>query len=105
LRVVDSETVAIDAIDYDLASTTYSWPLSGDAESDFFGGYGRVRDPSTFLRHRPFWMVCALSDAALFRATAGTPNARVPMDRLLELLESTRQLERRPRQSPVRLPA
>lgn len=101
LRVIDCETIAIDAIDYDLARATYRWPLHGDAESHFLAGYGRARDPGAFLRHRPFWMVCALADAALFRSAARTPNARVPLDRLLGLLEP----ERGRRGSSIRMSA
>jgi hypothetical protein len=57
----------------------------------FFRGYGRYRDASDFHDHFEFWAIAVLCEAAVFRITAMTPQATIPLDRLKELLAEDRR--------------
>jgi Ser/Thr protein kinase RdoA (MazF antagonist) len=104
--VIDNETIRVDTPELDLARTWYRWPMTPPQREAFLTGYRSRRDPSSFLRHFPFWGIAALVDTALFRLRAQTPAASLPVRRLDALL---RQLERRrgtaPRRADWRLPA
>jgi hypothetical protein len=95
--IVDSGSVGIDACDLDLARTWYRWPMPPAARAAFDAGYGERRRPAGYGAHFPFWAVAVLTDAALFRARAGTPGSRVPLRRLEQLLQDLRRGDARPR--------
>jgi Ser/Thr protein kinase RdoA (MazF antagonist) len=106
LYVVDNETIRVDIPEFDLARTWYRWPMTPPQCAAFLTGYRSRRDPSSFLRHFPFWAIAALVDTVLFRLRARTPGASLPVRRLHALL---RELEQgrgalAPRTGP-RLPA
>jgi hypothetical protein len=89
--VVDSGSVGIDACDFDLARTWYRWPLPPDARLAIDAGYRECRPSDAYAAHFPFWAVAVLTDAALFRARAGTPGSRVPLRHLGRLLQDLRR--------------
>jgi hypothetical protein len=91
IRVIDNETIAVDACELDLARTWYRWPMTRTERAAFLAGYGERRPAAAFRRHFPFWAIAALVDAALFRVEARTTAAAVPVRRLVGLLD---QLER-----------
>lgn len=67
---VDNETLRFEALDYDLARTWYRWRMSDAQARAFLDGYRTTRSPDGFLRHFPYWAICALVDSVTFRATA-----------------------------------
>jgi hypothetical protein len=67
---VDNETLRFEALDYDLARAWYRWRMSDTQACAFLDGYRATRSPDGFLRHFPYWAICALVDSATFRATA-----------------------------------
>jgi UDP-2,3-diacylglucosamine hydrolase len=87
VRAVDNDSMAYDALDYDLARWWYRWPLPDAARSEFLRGYARHRSPSAFERHFVFWMVLALVESAMFRIRGGTASQDVPVAALKALLE------------------
>ncbi len=86
ITVVDNETVAVDAVELDLARTWYRWPMTSAQWAAFLAGYGEPAGARAFRQHFPFWAVAALVDAALFRLVARTGAVSVPLDRLRALL-------------------
>lgn len=70
LHAVDSETVTIDPVDFDLARTWYRWPMRKEARQAFGEGYRRSGALEPFLAHFPFWAVAVLAGASL----AGYPH-------------------------------
>ena len=106
LHVVDNETIRIDAPEWDLARTWYRWPMTPPQREAFLTGYRSRRDPTSFVRHFPFWSIAALVDTALFRLRARTPAAALPVRRLAALLRQLEQKRGTPAGRPDwRLPA
>jgi hypothetical protein len=68
---VDNETLRFEALDYDLARTWYRWRMDGAQARAFLDGYRSKRPSDAFLRHFPYWAICALVDSIVFRADAG----------------------------------
>lgn len=90
LYVVDNETLAYDAYDFDLARTRYRWPMGAAAWAAFEQGYGASRDLGSYRAHATWWAVAVLVEAALFRHRARTPRAMAPVEHLLALLATGR---------------
>ncbi len=86
LTMIDNENLTIDALPFDLARTSYRWPLRGAAEA-FWQGYRRTGDPTPFQKHRDYWMIQALAEAAAFRVAGQTTGARVPLAALLRVVD------------------
>jgi hypothetical protein len=80
--LVDNETMAVGACEFDLARTWYRWPLSRGEREEYFRAYGRTHDPRPFLAHFAFWALAVLADSACMRAAAGAALRAVPVDRL-----------------------
>lgn len=85
-HAVDSGTLALDALDFDLARTWYRWPMTSAARAAFEVGYATHRSLRSYRTHFPFWGIAVLVDAAVFRHQARTPGRRAPLRRLAELL-------------------
>jgi hypothetical protein len=79
---VDNETLRFEALDYDLARTWYRWRMDGAQARAFLDGYGAQRAPDGFLRHFPYWAICALVDSAVFRIGAGITDVDKVLRRL-----------------------
>ena len=90
VHVIDNETLAIDAYDYDLARTWYRWPMSSIQSKAYFHGYGHHRSLETFLAHFPYWAISALVDSALFRLRCEPRELSTPVERLRNLLKNLR---------------
>lgn len=88
LRVVDNETVAVGAYDFDLARTWYRWPMSGRDRQAYLSAYARRRGLDEFLDHFPYWAILTLVDSAQGRQGAPEPVASLPLARLRRLLET-----------------
>ena len=86
---IDNETIAVAALDYDLARTWYRWPLSRGAREAYFEGYAHHRSPDSYSRHFFYWAVMALAAAALYRAKTETYAASVPVSRLRDLIRDS----------------
>jgi aminoglycoside phosphotransferase len=82
VRLVDSETLAVDACEHDLARTWYRWPAAPQEREAFCTGYGDRGAGERFLAHRSFWLVAALASAARFRLSACTRDPLLPVRRL-----------------------
>jgi Ser/Thr protein kinase RdoA (MazF antagonist) len=67
---VDNETLRFEALDYDLARTWYRWRMSESQVQAFLDGYRTLRSPDSFIQYFCYWAICALVDAATFRADA-----------------------------------
>jgi hypothetical protein len=89
--VVDNETLAVEAYDYDLARTWYRWPMDAVQRRTYLDAYQPHRSPADFLAHFPFWAIEALVESILFRSRIQRNAAAVPVQRLCALL---RDLER-----------
>jgi UDP-2,3-diacylglucosamine hydrolase len=87
VRAIDNDSMACDALDYDLARWWYRWPMPDADRTAFLGGYARYRSPSSFERHFTFWMVLALVESAMFRIRGGTAQQDVPAAALAALLD------------------
>jgi len=85
LYVIDSETLQLDALDYDLARTWYRWPMRADQWAVYGEGYCEHRGLVDFKAHFPYWSVLVLLEAAVWHLTKGTGAASIPLRRLLAL--------------------
>lgn len=89
--VVDSGSVGVDAIEFDLARTWYRWPLPSAQRRAFDAGYRAQRHRAGGREQFPFWAVAVLSEATLFRIRARSAGWRVPMRRLERFLRDRRR--------------
>jgi len=85
-HLVDNETLAVHAPEYDLGRTWYGWPMTERQRRAYYEGYREHGDTDAFVRHFPYWAVTVLVGAAGFRRRAVTAGARYPLDRLRRLL-------------------
>lgn len=69
--LVDTDSIALDALDYDLALTWCLWPMSPGQRQAYLDGYSEHRSPATFSSHMMFWITLA----KLEPARAGQPVA------------------------------
>lgn len=89
--VIDSGSVGVDAIEFDLARTWYRWPLRSAQRRAFDAGYRAHRPRATGTGQFPFWAVAVLSEATLFRVRARAVGWRLPLRRLERLLRDLRR--------------
>ena len=88
LWVIDNESLAVDALDFDLARTWYRWPMDRRQRHAFAAGYRRRRSMASFLRCQPFWTLAVLVETTHFRLVTRAPRAVVPLRRLRRLLRA-----------------
>ena len=91
VRVVDNETLRIEAYSLDLARTWYRWPMDPSQRRAYFEGYRRRRSADEFIAHFPYWAVVTLVSAATFRLKREVAAAAVPVRRLRSLLHDLAQ--------------
>lgn len=84
--VVDNETVAVDACEYDLARTWYRWPMTNPQRAAYLEGYGQGPSMSSFHAHIVHFAVVVLAESAAYRLRVHAPTARVPLRRLHSVL-------------------
>jgi Ser/Thr protein kinase RdoA (MazF antagonist) len=80
--LVDNTTLAVAALDEDLARTWYRWPMRLSHRAAFVEAYERHRAIDRFCRHFDFWMILALAKAAGYRLEAAPRSAVVPLEKL-----------------------
>ena len=97
LCVVDNETIAIDAPEYDLARTWYRWPMTEDQQQAYAEGYGAHEHVGRFSAHFLHWALVVLVESAAYRARVGAATIRVPLQRLESLLRTDSRNESFPR--------
>jgi hypothetical protein len=91
VSVVDNETLAVDAYDYDLGRTWYRWPMSGAQRRAYLDGYQSYRSLKDFLAHFPYWTITAIVEGAVFRLRRQANAAEAPVTRLRRLLRDLEQ--------------
>ncbi|MBI3800891.1 MAG: aminoglycoside phosphotransferase family protein [Deltaproteobacteria bacterium] len=89
--IIDNETLALDAYDYDLGRTWYRWPMNPAQRQAYLDGYQCYRNAKDFLMHFPYWGIAAVVIAAGFRLQKQTGAASVPLQRLRALLHTLEQ--------------
>jgi Phosphotransferase enzyme family len=82
-HVVDNGSISLGAHEFDLARTSYLWPMNRAAAKAFRTGYadaaGRQPEPADF------WTIDVLSDVALFRRLNGIRGVARPTGMLREM--------------------
>ena len=86
IYVVDNETLAVDACEYDLARTWYRWPMTASQRAAYVEGYGESPEITNFDAHLLHFGVVVLAEAAAYRMRVHAPSAQVPLQRLHALL-------------------
>jgi hypothetical protein len=81
-RIIDNETVALDACDYDLARTWYRWPMTSRQRAAYLGGYGDSAARQSFAAHVVHWALIVLAESAAYRLRVHPPAALGPIRRL-----------------------
>lgn len=76
---VDSETLDVNAAEFDLARVWYRWPMRKLERAAFGEGYSEVGRLDDFLAHFPFWATAALASAALYRIVQSAEGASRPI--------------------------
>jgi Ser/Thr protein kinase RdoA (MazF antagonist) len=84
--VVDNETVAVDACEYDLARTWYRWPMTSAQRAAYQDGYGQSPMMQSFTAHLPHFASVVLAESAAYRLTVHPSSAHIPLERLRTLL-------------------
>lgn len=87
ISVVDNDSLAVDAYEYDLARTWYRWPMESRAESAYAEGYGGSPWGQSFAEHFLHWALLVLVESSSFRIRARAPSAAVPLARLRVVLK------------------
>jgi phosphotransferase family enzyme len=82
LRVVDNDTLTVDAMDYDLGRTWYRWPMSPSLRTAYLAGYDSVRSSHAFVTHFPHWAIAAALAGAVFRLHRRPHATHIPIGRL-----------------------
>ena len=85
LRVIDNESMTVDAFAYDLARAWYrgAWPPAEWAR--FEDEYRRCGGPGAAAGSPLFWRIAAVAEGALARWEADPARAHAPLERLREL--------------------
>lgn len=89
--VIDNETLAIDAYDYDLGRTWYRWPMTPWQREAYLDGYQCYRSAKDFLAYFPYWGIAAVVGAAVFRVQKQIDAASLPISKLRVLLRDLGQ--------------
>jgi len=87
LAVIDNESLDLGALDGDLARTWYRWPLDREQRNFFAEGVERHRSMDGFRASRTYWIIRALTGAALFWMKAD-PSFERPLEELRALARS-----------------
>jgi aminoglycoside phosphotransferase (APT) family kinase protein len=95
--VVDNEGITLDSLEFDLARTWYRWPMTPAQQRAYADGYGAHAHSARFAAHFLHWALLAVLDSAAYRVRAHAASARVPLDRLTELLHTHGRNESFPR--------
>ena len=85
LSVIDMELLDINAFAYDLARTTYLWPMERQMRKRYLEVYTRTCAADEFLNHFSFWIIFVLSGSAVFRAQTNQKSLEVPIKALKEI--------------------
>jgi aminoglycoside phosphotransferase len=86
LYVVDNETVAVDACEYDLARTWYRWPMTDRQRGAYLEGYGQGPPLWSFVNHILHLALVVLAESAAYRLRVHAPSAHAPIRRLRAVL-------------------
>jgi thiamine kinase-like enzyme len=95
--VVDNEGLSLDSPEFDLARTWYRWPMTTQQQRAYAEGYSDRDAAARFAAHFVHWALLALLDSAAYRTRARQASARVPLDRLADLLRTEGRDETFPR--------
>jgi hypothetical protein len=95
--VVDNESIRVESYEYDLARTWYRWPMTPTQQRAYAEGYGAHDHVAGFAAHFLHWALRAVTDSAAYRMRVHAASARIPLDRLTELLRSHGRTESFPR--------
>ena len=87
--VIDNEGLSVDAPEFDLARTWYRWPMTARQQRVYAEGYGIHDHSARFETHFLHWALMAVLDSAAYRIRAHPASARVPLDRLAALRETS----------------
>ena len=93
LRVIDNETMAIAAFDFDLQRAAYRWRLAAEQWKVFLRAYRVHREPSLTERDTFFWRLRAVTLSAAFRVGRRLPSAAVPLAELRALSERAERFD------------
>jgi len=85
LCVIDVETLALGAGDYDLARTWYRWPMPPDQRQALFDAYVAAGGRPPEWQHFPYWAICATASSGALRQLLGSAGATIPLQRLRAL--------------------
>jgi thiamine kinase-like enzyme len=86
LRVIDTDSLAVRAKEYDLARTWYRWPMTREERGTFEDGYPEPAVLASYHEHFSHWALSILIRAASFRLRHALPDAEMPARRLREFL-------------------
>jgi len=92
LWVVDNESLCSGFLDLDLFMTWSRWPMPEAAWSRFLDRYAVWRDPSSAVKHAPFWCIAAVAKSANLRQARRSAAVAAPLRRLREILARFPQL-------------
>ena len=73
--LVDNEHLETGVLDLDLARTWWLWPMSAPVQTRFLRGYGRFRDPGSFLLHEVFWAIYTVARSAVYNSRIGSADS------------------------------
>ena len=91
LRVIDNDSIAQRAREFDLARLWYRWPMTIDQREAFDDGYGLSDVLACYREHFLHWAIVVLVGAADFRSRYELSDASVPLRRLREILVRQRR--------------
>jgi aminoglycoside phosphotransferase (APT) family kinase protein len=86
LWLVDNEALSSGFLDLDLFMTWSRWPMPEAAWARFLDRYAVWRDPSSAVKHAPFWGIAAVTKSANTRRARGSAAVEVPLRRLRAIL-------------------
>jgi len=90
INFIDTESLAVDAYDYDLGRTWYRWTMNSDEREVYISGYISHRSIESFRKHFYYWMIIVLVSSALFRFKFGTKETSHPIKKLGDLIKAVK---------------
>jgi len=93
LNVIDFELLAIRPLAFDLAKTTFLWPMNQKQRKIYIQNYKSFHSTENFFKNFSFWMIFVLASSAAFHIKAEITEAKKSIKKLRKTAKYKEQEE------------
>lgn len=93
LSIIDLENIAIAPLSYDLARTTYLWPMDVAQRHIYIDHYKKFRTVDEFMKNFSFWLILVLTESTIFHFKGCLDTVRKPLNTLKQVLQCRNKTE------------